>query len=460
MRIFIDEIKRLFIDSGGAIPIDENGGGYTLEIKSSIYEMFPKVAITNLKIGEYTPDALGYFLGDSMEIKYQLVDNDDSSKASISEFIPKMLINDFKARASSAGMMCDIFLCNELAFYQKMGIQGAYNNSLEEVLMSMRASNGQWSEYGADFAKSDTTNTVFRTLSQTESTFIENQLYPNFLIENDRPLFWVGLDKYLHCSSFSKMVANSDQCDAIINLGKGYTGITNDAFEEVKKTVVKKGAVDINSISYDIEIGDPEFYKQLAPQVSYYNNTVPFADEVKSIEATPTGTSGKYLPINKLLSMLATGSDSCPTLTFRPDTHIQQEAKNLILKNAKPFIKIHAKGCTFAYGNAPEETKDSEGNIESAGTQREATGDEKLLLAGQTAYVTFPYFYSVYNGPYVIEEIYYNAQATGIVVADITLASNTLDMKCYDMLDSHKENSRFEYDYAPVIHKASLIKSK
>ena len=452
MQIFIDELKQLLIDSEGKIP----GEDWTLEIKSSIYDMFPTVAITGLAIGDYTPDVLGYFLGDGLDITYQLVDNtDDASKASEVRHFPKMLINDFKARAGQGGIHCDIFCTNELAFYQKIGIQGVYSNTADLIMASVQQSNEQWSKYGADYKVSDTDNKIFRTASQTETVFIKEQLYPNYLIQNDRLLFWIGLDKYLHLRSFSDIVESSKQADAWIQLGGGYIGPAKDNAEVLKKTVVKSGGVDVESTSYDIEIGDSEFYKQLAPKVPVFLNSVPYGDELKSLEFTPTGTSKKYMPISNILSVLSSGSDSCPTLTFRPDTNMQQEAKNLILKNYKPFVKVHVKGCKLSYGQAPEESDDEDADI-----QPSANGDEKLLLAGSTAYLMFPYFYSIYNGPYVIEEIYYNAKANGQVLADITLASNTLDETCYNHLSSDKDKDTFEEGYAPQLHLGSLLKSK
>lgn len=450
MKVYIDSLDDLYTDSNNEVP----GNGWIMEIKSSIYDMFPTATLSGLTLGEYSPDVLGYFLGSGMDIQYQLVDNEDDSKASPSISFPNMLLEEMQTIEGKS----TYFFKNELAFFQKTDVQGAFDNSADSIMSSLRCGNSTWATYGMNFKTSDAQNKVFRALGQTEEDFIRDQIYPNFLIENDTPLFWVGLDKMMNLDSFSGIIARSEQTDVICPLGN-YVGPTEKSYNKIKQSTLREGGLEIKASTFDLCIGSTGFSKQLTPSLSYYNNTTPWSDEVSKIAMKPTGPSGSYLPISRMMSILSDGSDSGRVLTFRPDTHIQQEAKNLSLMGSRPFVEITLKGVSVDYGKKPETETDEDGN-EVKTSYNEATGDEKLLLAGQTIFITLPYFYSLYSGKYVIKEIYYNIRVGGQTTVNLVCDSNCVGTKCYDCLESDSADKDFNYKFHPTVALSNLIKSK
>lgn len=446
MRFYIPSLETFKAEAGIT-------GSTQVGLYSSIYTPYP-IASVRIDTGKLTPDTANVFLGHDLgDISYQLINSvsakpktgqDEVEEVELGSFfnLPGFFIKEIENEAQGNAASTTYFLENELSVYQSYGLQGYYNTkNASEIMGSLKMSNSKWDNYGCVFANSDQSTSVFRKMSHTDIDFIEEQIYPNFVIEGGCPWFWVGLDGIIHLDSISHILGATETADALLIIG-GHSAETDAmVIDAVRKDSVKEYGPELTTVNYKLNIGGADFLKSVNPKAVCFENGMPYTPTSSILKCSNTAVKSTVLPISTLFQTGVNGK-VVKSMENRPGSNVRVEAKNLLFRDVKPLIKLEVKGCAINYGN-------------------KATDEETILSAGQTVSVVLPYAYSMYNGIYIIEDIEYKSDKSNEdnITVDMHLAANNMSSKCYDLLSTHKDLDFFNESYAPSINKSLLVKS-
>lgn len=410
---------------------------------ASIFEQSPKLSFT-LSVPYETPDALGFYLGTSFpmywEINSEGLTDEEIEKAGIEKknndkiqskqtAFPSMSISSISMISGGSSNTINVQCENDYQFFQKSDIRKAYSSKFgNEVIEDLINTNDVLKKYKKNISKTDNASTVYRTLGDSDISFIEDRIKINYTINNDRPLFFIGLDGKVNFSSINELNANSHKTNLLIR-----TNSTNDDASSKFLTTVIENYVDsedydtVEAANFELSIGANNSFRNLKNTV-YYTNFQAGIINTTGYTFKPALQEKSYFPVDKVFSTYLTSNQTVASYN-RPSSGFCYEALNYF-HGASDLIKVKIELQT----------------IKTA---------KRLITVGQFATLVLPYTYSIYNGNYLVSEIEYLAkeQAT---TATIVLIRPVVDLNWSKDLSKYKDSSDFKYPVAPEIKASQL----
>lgn len=429
MKLILDGIEGLAEKSQGEIKNLEYG------IRSSIYEIFP-TAYVKFNTSYITPDALNAWLLTIQSFKYQLItpEEDPKNKGSEIKEFPKVALKETDSQGTSQSILHYFDYKAECAFSQNDDIRDCYvdkhgNKIIEDVLDR----NPKFAGFERNIKTTDNSDTIYRTLGETDEEFISKAVNPYFAINNGCPLFYIGLDNKINYTSLNELSKTKDNVQGVLRLGSSGNAASEKWRISKEKSAAIKGGVELNSSTWRLRIGADDTYKALKPSAFISSFSNPYMSQTTKAIYNPAMKEKTYLPVNGNALTLLKSSDSV-AITNRPTSNVHYEMKNLIGDKVERLITIKATGATTIYKKA-----------------------DHLLVAGDQLFVWFAYEYSMLNGIYTITEIEYRV-IKGTAQCNLVLARNFVDPTFSDEIDTHKDSKDFVYKFAVTGQKSVLFK--
>lgn len=390
---------------------------------SSIYKPFPTAYISYVS-DLLLPDSLNLLIGSLLDLQYKL--SDDSK---INSF-PNLCIEEIQSEGDSGLSNNTVFLKSELAFNQNSNIRKGYIDSYgNEIIKDVYNSNEIMRGYETNFEKTDNTDTVYRSLGEMDLSFIQDDVCNKFVINNGKPLFYLGLDKKINFSSLNKLSKNSEYPLGVLYIAKPSQKVSSVWVSSKTKS---KGLCELLATTWSLSVGSNEAYKAIKPTSYSTLFTNPYITQTFRITTKPAQAEKTYLPINKNFVNTIESTDSAQILN-RPDYNLKYEIKDIIGDLIENLITIKIKNAQINY-----------------------LKDDKILVAGDNLFVWFGYEYSMYNGVYTIVDIEYTQADLNTSSVNLMLARSHLDTSFTDYIDVHKNSKEFIYPYAPIPSKNIL----
>lgn len=390
---------------------------------SSIYKPFPTAYISYVS-NLLLPDSLNLLIGSILDLQYKLFDNSEVKS------FPNLCIEEIQSEGNGFISTTNVFLKSELAFNQNSNIRKGYIDSYgNDIVKDIYDSNEIMRTYETSFEKTDNTDTVYRSLGEMDLDFIQNNICNKFVINNGKPLFYLGLDKKINLSSLNKLSKNSEYPLGVLYIAKPNQKVSSIWVESKTRS---KDLCELLATTWRLNVGANEAYKAIKPTSYSTLFTNPYITQTFRITTTPAQAEKTYLPINKNFVNTIKSTDSSQILN-RPEYNLKYEIKDIIGDSIENLVTLKINGAQITYKK-----------------------DDKLLVAGDNLFVWFGYEYSMYNGTYTIIDIEYTQSELNVTNVNLTLARSHLDTSFTDYIDIHKNSSEFTYSYAPIPSKNIL----
>ena len=422
INIKIPTLEEAVKNSNGTIePID-------YQIYSSIYKPFPTVSI-GYKSSYVMPDALNFFIGNSNVLTYTSDAKEDAEYTNFGNFS----LTGKEVEGTGDGIISRLFYNGSFDFYQRSDIRKIYKNSYgNDIIKDLIASNNHLNKsmYTSKIEKTDNTSTVYRSLGENDVDFIEKSVYPDYIIDGGKPLFFIGLDDCINFTSINHILNGVDKPKFLLKLNTIDDKVSAEFNSGLVNSLLQENYSTLTSKKFKFQIGTDKKYKNIKTVAYYTSFNNSNRTTVEKLSFLPATSKPRYYPLSKMVfdSIDATQSIA---LCNRPQKNIIFEAQN-DFDSFEDLIRVNV-------------------TIENMGQFKD------LLIAGQKIFLLTPYPYSLYNGEYVVSSIEYFSKS-GIGMAQIECARPYLDETFIEKLADFKDSDQFQLPFAPQIPRDLLYK--
>ena len=402
---------------------------------SSIYETTPKLSFSYTP-GYTTPDMLGLAFGSSFPIKWKTelsfeeATQDENNIKNYTD--PKdfagMVVQEITEAGEKAGEELTTVTCTgEFDFTQNTALRKAYTKKFgQDIIKDVLQSNRALQSYEQNIQKTDNSNTILRTVGETDEDFILQTVNSQYTINNGRPIFFTSLDRKVHFTSVNNIIDNVKKTKVVLHMGD----VNDKPSEEFVNSTLRKYAntkkcIHLTVGPHKFRIGGKQYVKNIKPSV-YYTNFENGTNMTTGFTFKPALKKKFYYPID-LMNYTMTKTSRSFAAVNRPESTFAYEAKNYVY-DANDLISIEATITVF-------------------------NDLHELILAGDVVTVLTKYPYSPYNGNYVVEMVEYGMEQTSPFLK-LRLIRPNLDLTWVDGLKKSKDSQDFSFPFAPAFNKS------
>lgn len=401
---------------------------------SSIYETTPKLSFSYLP--DYTtPDMLGLAFGSSFpirwktELSFEEATKDENNIKNYTD--PKdlagMCVQEISEEGEKAGEDVTTVTCTgEFDFAQNTALRKAYTKKFgQEIVKDVLQSNGALQSYEQNIQKTDNSNTILRTVGETDEDFIKNAVASQYTINNGRPLFFTSLDRKVHFTSVNNIIDNVKKTRVVIHMGDVNDKLSEEFVNSTLKNYIdKKNCIHLTAGPHKFRIGGKQHVKNIKPSI-FYTNFENGTNTTTGLTFKPALKKKFYYPVD-LMSYTMTKASRSFAAVNRPESTFSYEAKNYVY-DSNDLISIDVTIPIFS-------------NL------------HELILAGDTVTVITKYPYSPYNGNYVVAMVEYGMEQTSPFLK-LKLIRPNLDLTWTEGLKKSKDSEDFSFPFAPAFNK-------
>lgn len=433
---FVESLKQSFINSEGKPMVELN----SFSFESSLREFTPTANFT-LSYSGITPDLLNLWIGSEFAINWQKMpveedvdENTEETPEPEKHKIARLCVEALEEASNQTQALLKTRCTGEFNFYQNDGIrEGWVDSSVKPIIEDCLKANSIMREYPQDIQDSDNATTIYRTLGESDFSFLTDSVAPNFTIQWGRPIAFTDLDGVFHFTSVNALINAKTKSHYVFTKSwpdKGLKYIRDYLLEKVK-SYAKDDYVIVNPEKANLLLGKDRNYKSLKNSVYYTKNEIGSGTTTRA-SFQPCGEDSLTYPVlNNFLKFV----DSFETYTVqnRPTDNILFESKN----NTNTEENLITHKLEFS-------------KIDQLDT---------IIQAGDTVtYITDNPF-SVYNGNYIVESVKYSLTPEGAYTLEMYIIKPNLDFSWQDNLENLKDQEGFNeaFPYFPPVQKDLLF---